>query len=148
MARGLPKYQAGPQSAIAGVELKGGQLVMPGSAGTATMVIVATADAINCVGVAVTDAEPASAASSGTDAFGFPYISTAVPGEVVGLGQEGIFYLKAAGTIAYGGLVKVGALGTVVAFVDGTDANGRRVGKCVDPAGITSGNYGLIKLTL
>lgn len=148
MSRGTPKYSNGPQNLIAGVELKGGQLVMFGSGGTVGQVIVATADTPACIGVVITDAEPASAASTGTDTFGFPYVSAAVPGEVIAVGQEGVFLLKAAATIAAGAAVKVAAAGTVTTFVDGTDASLRRVGRCVDPAGIASGALGLVKLTL
>lgn len=133
----------------------GGQLVVPsgttGASGLQT-IVVAGANAINCVGVAQSDAVPASlqaANTTGASAWdsGYPQIDTSVPDPTVAVYNDVVVpILYAAGAVAYGAKLKVAANGTVTAHVSGTDAPERCIGSCAQIGGTAGGVIALVRL--
>lgn len=148
MGRGIAKFKNAP-TGVAGAAISGGQLIQWGSGGTAGMLIPAVADSVTCVGVAQTDAQPASnTLASGTTGYGSPFLDASVPISDVAYDGDGYFLLLAGATIAEGVPLKCGAAGTVVPWVDGTDAASRRVGRCFNVGGIANGSRGLCKIAI
>jgi hypothetical protein len=154
-----PKLQ-GKNGAVQTVEaitniLLGGQLVVPsgttGASGLQT-VVAAGANAINCIGVAQSDAVPVSlqaANVTGTSAWdaGYPAIDTSVPDATVAVYQDCVAPITyGAGAVAFGAKLKCGATGTVVAHVSGTDAPERCIGSCAQPGGTAGGVIALVRL--
>lgn len=149
----VTRFETGPQTFPVGVAITGGQLVQPGSGGTAGTVIVGTDDSLTILGVAKTDAAPEpEIATSGSLS-----IDIHIPRGHVAVDHLGVAKLTAAGAIAFGDFVGAAADGAVktVAAVSGSyvqaeiNANTRGiVGKCVATAGIADGARGDIRLML
>lgn len=146
-------FKLGPITYPVGATIAGGQLVMPGSGGTAGKVIVATADTLACLGVALTDAavEPSVPTTPSVA------IDIHIPRGHVAVAHIGVFRLVAAGAIAFGDYVGV-ATGGVVKTVAAAgssfsqaevNANTRGIiGVCVEPGGIADTVAGKIRLRL
>jgi hypothetical protein len=133
----------GPETFEAGVSLVGGQLVKPGSGGTAGKVIPVVAGDTTWLGVAAYDAEPATATGVDTVwAGGYPRIGADVPRPEVAVIWHGTPKIKFTGAANFGDLVYPAANGTVSTTV----AAGRVVGQVVDPAGVSSGALGRVRL--
>lgn len=129
-----PRTQLGPDTYEVSTTTTGGQLVMvDGATGKIkpTTGVVATV-----LGVALTDAVPAGSGSN--LAFG-----TAPKTTSVAYGPATV-KLTASGAIAFGVLVTSAAAGQVATIGAGTFD--QAIGRCVEPAGITSGAAGHIRL--
>jgi len=137
MAGSYPVLQLGPATYEVSAAVTGGQLVMVDTA-NAGKVKVATiaADGLLVLGVALDDAVPTGSGSNLN--FGTARNRVAVaygPAEVI---------LKATGNVAFGEQVVCAALGTVASIASGTF--GQAVGRCTEPAGITGGSTGRVRL--
>jgi hypothetical protein len=143
----------GPITYPVGATITGGQLVMPGSGGTAGKVIVATDNALTCLGLALTDAavEPTIPTAPSVT------IDVHIPRGHVAVAHIGVFRLVATGAIAFGDFVGCAANGTVktIAAAGGAysqtevNANTRGIiGQCVEPGGIANTVAGKIRLML
>lgn len=146
-------FEHGPITYPVGVAITGGQLVMPGSGGTAGKVIVATDGALTVLGVAKTDAAPEPSVPT-TPSLA---IDVHIPRGDVAVIHHGAVRLTAAGAINFGDLVGAAANGTVktIAAAGGAysqseiNANTRGIiGVCIDVAGIADTAKGLILLRL
>lgn len=134
MAGTYPVTQLGPDTYEVSATVTGGQLVMvDGSTGK---VKPTTGVVSNVLGVALTDAVPAGSGSN--TAFG-----TAPKTTSVAYGPATV-KLTAAGTIAFGALVTSAASGQVATIGAGTFD--QAIGRCVEPAGLTVGVVGRIRL--
>jgi len=134
MAGTYPVTQLGPDTYEVSATVTGGQLVMvDGSTGK---VKPTTGVVSNVLGVALTDAVPAGSGSN--TAFG-----TAPKTTSVAYGPATV-KLTAAGTIAFGALVTSAANGQVATIGAGTFD--QAIGRCVEPAGLTVGVAGRIRL--
>lgn len=141
------RFERGPITYPAGEAITGGQLVVPGTAGTAGTVVVAGADAADVLGVATTDAgpEPTRAGTSG----GYPtYNEVALPQHVAVDGFGTVYPLTCAGAVAFGAKVKAAANGQVVEWDSAADGVELIVGQCVETGGVASGAKGLIRITV
>lgn len=136
--------------------LLGGTLVIPnanvlGVSGLQS-IIVAGAGALNCLGVAQSDAVPASlqaANTGGTSAWdsGYSQIDTSVPDPTVAVYSDCIVpILYVAGAVNYGDRLKCGAAGTVAKWITGTDNANLIIGRCAQPGGSAGGVIGLVRL--
>lgn len=143
-----PRYERGPIPGVVFAPVSGGQMVAPGSGGTAAQVGPAALNAINCLGVSTLDALPVGTSNTGTTPEGYPILNTSLSSENTSIARHGTYPVQAGGSFAYGDKVKCGAAGTVVKWVDGTDTPGTKVGQCVDPNGGTNGSKSLIDLSL
>lgn len=141
-----PYLTEGPESHVANVAITGGQGVMPDTGGT---VKPWTATATNPLGVAETDAQPASNTfGSGTTGYGAPFVDTGVPGSLVAVGTSGVYYMTYAAAANFGDTLTVAANGQVTPYTAApTDARAI-VGKCVEPAGVVAGASGRVRLLL
>lgn len=129
-----PVTQLGPDTYEVSTTTTGGQLVMvDGSTGK---VKPTTGVVSNVLGVALTDGAPAGSGSA--TAF-----NTAPKTISVGYGP-GTYPMTAAGTIAFGALVTSAASGQVATIGAGTFD--QAIGRCVEPAGLTVGVVGRIRL--
>lgn len=146
-------FKLGPISFPVGEPIIGGQLVQPGTAGTAGTVVVALEDSLTVLGVALADAdeEPAVQTTPSTQLTVHNLRGT------VAVAHVGVFKLTASGAIAFGDYVVVGANGTVkvAPAISGTptqaeiQANTKGiVGQCVEVGGIADTERGKIKLRL
>lgn len=143
-----------PYEALTAV--KGGQLVIPQTGATTSGnqgVQPAGAGALNCLGIAQSDAVPTSGQAAfvtGTSAYdsGYPQIDTTVPDPTLSVYSAGVFpILYVAGAVAYGQRLKCGAAGTVAAWVDGTDTDAAlMIGWCAQPGGAAGGTIALVRL--
>jgi hypothetical protein len=149
MAAGNPKFERGPYTRIVGTAITRGQLVQPGSGGTAGKVIPAAADSVTALGVANTDGQPAgSAFGSGTLGYGPLFLDPSVPEGYVGIWPFGGFVLTTVLALAFGDQVKCAANGQVTKWVSGTDLETMRVGKCIEPLGIGAAGTGEIWINI
>jgi len=143
MAGVVARTRMGPETYIAGESLVGGLLVVPGSGGTAGMVIKAGANATTWLGVTAYDAEPATATGVDTVWGGaYPRIGLDVPRPEVAVIWHGSPKIKFTGAANFGDLVYPAASGTVST----TAGTGRAVGQVIDPAGVASGAMGRVRL--
>lgn len=138
-----------------GANVLGGQMVVPQTGTTTTGQQGATpagANAINCLGVAASDAIAAAnqaafvTGTSGYDA-GYPVIDTSVPDATFAAYTDVIIPVTyAAGAVAYGAKLKCAAAGAVQAHVSGTDAPERCIGWCAEPGGAAGGAVFLARI--
>jgi hypothetical protein len=132
-----PTYkQGGPVTYEVSVSITGGQLVE--FDGTTQKIKPAVVGSKAVLGVAMNNASPAGSGSP-TD-FG------QYPSRVAVGAMPQIFKLKVSADVAAGALVAATANGGIGPA--GSDTFDQVVGRCVDPAGITAGASGLIKLTI
>lgn len=148
VALGKPRFEKGPITFQVGAPVAVGQLGMPGSGGTAGLVIPASAGITTCLGVATTDGLPAGTSNVSTTPEGWPILNVGLADENVAFARHGVYKLQASGAFGFGDHVKTGANGTVVRWVPGTDLAELQVGQCVDPAGGVSGSGSYIDLNL
>jgi hypothetical protein len=149
MPGAIPVYDKGPVTFEANVAITGGQLVSPDAA-TGRVKPSDTASGALVLGVATNDAIPA-ATSQAPVVPGAPVTLNVSPlPQYVAVASEGVWNLTASATgCAFGVRLKAGtANGTVVPWVSGTDASNLIVGIVYEPAGITNGQSGQVKLTL
>ena len=136
MAGSYPVLQLGPATYEVSVAVTGGQVVMVDGTTGKVKVAAAAADGTTVIGVALDDAVPT---GSGDNVhFGTARNKVAVaygPAEVI---------LKATGDIAFGAQVVCAVAGTVATVGAGTF--GQVVGRCTEPAGITGGSTGRVRL--
>lgn len=134
MSATYPVTQDGPDTYEVSVTTTGGQLVMvDGSTGK----VKPTTGVVSAVlGAALTDAVPAGSGSA--TAFG-----TAPKTTSVAYGPATV-RLTASGAIAFGALVTSAAAGAVATIGAGTFD--QAIGRCVEPAGISSAGVGRIRL--
>lgn len=130
-----PVTQLGPDTYTVSATVTGGQLVFPDSSNPG-MVKPTTGAVDGVLGVALNDAVPAGSGSN--TAFG-----TAPSTTSVAYGPATV-QLTASGNIVFGALVSSAAAGAVTS--GGTPTYDLIVGRCVEPAGITSGAKGRIRL--
>lgn len=140
-----PVLWTGPDTVAVNVAVTGGQLVMPDS--TTGKVKPATAGAVNVLGVALEDGQPTSAQTSTN-------FSTARPDIAIAYGPVDVRVTYAANA-AYGELLVAAASGQVTPVAAVTtptagDVTASRavVGRCTEPAGVTSGNVGRMRLSI
>lgn len=133
----------------------GGQLVVPNTSTTTTGLqgcAVAGAGAANCLGVAQSDAVPASLQAANTSTTspwdaGYTAIDTSVADPTVTVYSDCIIpVLYTAVAVAFGAKLKTGAAGTVAAWVSGTDAASLIIGSCAQPGGTAGGVVALAKI--
>lgn len=124
----------GPRSHEVAEAIVGGQLV---EGRASSKVGVAGAGSKKVLGVAIADAVPASAFNP---APVNGVLNAAPLPNRVGLASRGDEVpVKYAATATFGQKLKAAAAGTVTPFVDGDDAQ-LLVGKCIEPAGVTTAN--------
>jgi hypothetical protein len=129
-----PVTQLGPDTYTVSATVTGGQLVMvDGSTG---MVKPTTGVVSNVLGMAMNDAVPAGSGDG-------LHFGTAPPTTSVVYGPATV-QLTASGAIAFGALVVSAASGQVATIGSGTFD--QAIGRCVEPAGISSGAVGRIRL--
>lgn len=134
----MPEYtQLGPETYEVNAAVTRYQLVMPDS--TTGKIKPATAGATTVLGVAREDAAPSGSGSASNFATLRPHVAVFQAPYTV--------KVKFAADCAFGVKVVAAATGQVTpvgaaAASDGTSV----VGYCVEPAGVTSGNFGRIKL--
>jgi len=145
MPGAVPRYQHGPITYEVVEAVKGGQLV---EARAASKVGVGAAASVKILGVATKDALPVGASQDYTDANFGSVVNTSPISQYVAVDSEGVWNLKTVDALAFGDLVKAGATGQVQKLVVGTDNTSQVVGRCVEPAGVSAGANGLIKLVL
>jgi len=117
-----------------------GMIVAPGASPNQNLVGPAGANAVNWMGVATTGGLPVGTSTTFTSPSGYTGLDLTVGDEHVAVGDAPeVYECIAGGTINFGDRVKCGANGTVVAWVAGTDAPERRVGKCVQVGGAVAG---------
>lgn len=135
--------------------LLGGTLVVPSGTTGATglqTIVAAGAGAHNCIGVAQSDAVPASlqaANTSGTSAWdaGYPAIDASVPTSQVAVYTDCIVPVTyTAVAVAFGAKLKCAAAGAVAAWVSGTDAADLIIGSCAQPGGTAGGVVALARI--
>lgn len=132
-----PVLFEGPDTVSVNVAVTGGQLVMPDS--TTGKVKPATAGATTVLGVALEDGQPASAQTN----LNFATART----EVAVCYSSVDVRVTYAANAAWGQKLKAAANGQVTPWVTGTDtAPEQIVGICSEPAGVTSGNVGRMRL--
>lgn len=129
-----PVLFEGPDTVTVNVAVTGGQLVMPDS--TTGAVKPATAGATTVLGVALEDGAPASSQTN----LNF---STARPQVAVCYSSVDVRVTYAA-NCAWGVKLMAAANGQVTPYVAGTAD--QIVGICTEPAGVTSGNVGRMRL--
>lgn len=117
----------------------------------ASKIGVAASASTRVVGVAITDGIPVAsqaALQSGTAGYGgFPVIDTGVPTErvtVVNEGQVRVTYVLAAN---FGDPLIVGTVAGQVSPAGATPDARTLVGFCAEPAGVSAGGVGLMKVT-
>ena len=140
MVQTVARTRMGPETFDVNVAVTGGQLVMPDAA-TGKVKPTDSTNVVNWLGVALYDAQPATATGEDT-VFGFPRIDTAVPRPEVAVAWHGTFKLLAAEALNFGDVVYAGTLGRVQKAV----ATGRAVGQVIQTGGIANGAYGLVRL--
>lgn len=129
-----PVLWDGPDTMPVNVAVTGGQLVMPDS--TTGKVKPATAGATTVLGVALADAAPTSSQSPTN-------FSTARPDVAVAYGDIDVRVTYAANA-AWGVKLMAAANGQVTPYVAGTAD--MIVGICAEPAGVSSGSVGRMRL--
>lgn len=134
----VPVLWEGPDSVEVSQAVTGGQLVVPDS--TTGKVKPAGAGAVNCLGVALTDAQPAGSAPTNP-------INTNWPDAFTSLADDVDVRVTYAASANYGDRLKAAASGQVTPWVAGTDTDYRLIiGRCTEPAGVTSGAVGRARI--
>jgi hypothetical protein len=134
-----PVLFEGPDTVSVNVAVTGGQLVMPDS--TTGKVKPATASAATCIGVALADGQPLSARTN----LNFSTARNVVAIAYGGMDVPGVTY---AANANWGAKLKAAATGQVTPWISGTDAADLIIGICAEPAGVTSGNTGRVRLSV
>lgn len=134
----VPRFMTGPETYTVAESIDGGQLV---EARTGGLVGVAAVSSAAVVGVALKPAGLPVAHTSGTPLD----VATAVgvPNTVPVVTGPAVVKVKYAATAAFGARLAAAASGQVT----GASTN-PIVGWCAEPGGVTSGSYGLVKLTV
>ena len=132
-----PVLMDGPDTVTVNVAVTGGQLVMPD--GTTGAVKPATAGATTVLGVALEDGAPASAQTN----LNFSTART----EVAVLYGDSDVRVTYAANCAWGQKLQAAANGQVTPYVN-TNTADFIVGICSEPAGVTSGNVGRMRLSV
>lgn len=140
---GFAVNRFGPDTYEVNALIPGDVLVEPD--GVTGKVKIGTADSTAILGVTLYAAAPQGAIEGTTD-YGAVSIDMSTLQTEVAVAWQGTYKLKATGAIAFGALVECAANGTVKTA--DAPAHGTVVGKCVAPAGIVSGEFGLIRLNL
>lgn len=153
-----PKYQ-GKNGNVMTYEalsnIAGGQMVIPQTGATASGcqgAQPAGAGALNCVGIAQSDALTAATVASdttGTTAYdsGYPLIDASVPDTTTAVYTDVVIVVSYTAAAAYGVRLKCAAAGAVTPFVEGTDtAPSLQVGWCAQPGGVTGAGTGLARI--
>lgn len=142
-----PKFRLGPLTYEVSAVVHGGRLVaLQTTAPNVGKVAEATATDTP-LGVAHTDAAPDGTLVDGTDTFGNPIQNEYTVSKYVAVGYTGVYKIQAAGAIAPGASVVVAA-GGMVATAGATPAAGTVVGRCVNSAGVATGELASIRLNL
>ena len=136
---------SGPETCEVVENVIGGQLV---EYRAASKVGVAAANSAVVAGWAMYDGAPANSATSSTDAWGNTVLAAFLPPAQIAVQKVGEVKVTAAATLTAGTVVKAAALGQIVAWVSGTDGAEKIVGRVTEPAGITNGAVGRIRLGL
>lgn len=139
MAQTVARTRFGPETFEVNVAITGGMLVEPDAA--TGKVKPATVDSATWLGVALYDAQPAGTTGAAS-VWGFPNVDTSIPREHVAVAWHGTVKLKAAAALNFGDVVYCAANGEV----QKATATGRAVGQVVQPGGVASGAYGLVRL--
>jgi hypothetical protein len=139
----VARLTTGPETCEVVENIIGGQLV---EYRAASKVGVAGANSAVLAGWATTDAAPLSASTTATDAWGNTVLTTSLPAAYLAVQKVGEVKVTAAATCAVGILVKSAAAGQVVPWVSGTDGAEKIAGRVTEPAGITNGAVGRIRL--
>jgi hypothetical protein len=137
----LPHYQfGGPASYQVSALVTGGSLVVADGSGAST-VSTAGANAINVVGIAVTDASPIVSQAGTTTGYGSPLLDISVLRDYVSVVSGGVdTHVTYAAAATFGVLLKAAASGQVTPWVSGTDTNPATiVGRCTQPGGVLAG---------
>jgi hypothetical protein len=142
MAQTVARTRFGPETYEAGAAVTGGQLVKFGSGGTAGKVIPTGGTGDQWLGVALYDAQPAGTTGA-TTTWGFATVDASVPQPNVAVAWHGVFKLQASEALNAGDVVYPSA---TAGQVQKTTATGRAVGQVVEPLGILSGAFGLVRL--
>lgn len=144
MAGQVARTRMGPETFEAGESLVGGNLVKAGAGGTAGKVIKTTGVNDVWIGVALYDAEPATATGSDTVWGGaYPRIGTDIPRPEVAICWHGTIKLKVSEAVNFGDIVFPSA---TAGSVQKTTVTGRAVGQVVDPLGALSGALVRVRL--
>lgn len=149
MPGALPKFETGPKTYEASVNIKAGQIVEY-VAGTPTqpglsLVQLSTLTSLKVAGVATKDAVSAAnqaALQSFTSGDGYPSLNVAVPSESVAVGKRGEWTVTYNNACAYGDKIKAAAAGQVALWVRGTDSVEAIIGSCQEQAGVAGGATG------
>lgn len=139
MAQTVARTRLGPETFEVNVAVDGGMLVEPDAA--TGKIKPAVVDSTKWLGVALYDAQPAGTTGA-TTTWGFSTVDASVPQPNVAVAWHGSFKLKAAAALNFGDIVYCAANGGV----QKATTTGRAVGMVIDPAGIASGAYGLVRL--
>lgn len=139
MVQTVARQRFGPETFEVNVQVDGGMLVEPDAA--TGKIKPAVVDSAKWLGVALYDAQPAGTTGAAT-VWGFANTDTSIPQPNVAVAWTGEFKLKAAAALNFGDVVYCAANGAV----QKATTTGRAVGIVMDPAGIASGAYGLIRL--
>lgn len=138
-------FEQGPISYQVSESVTGGQLVEPDTS-NAGMVHPAAAGSVTVLGVALSDAEPNNDDAESTTSYGAHFTDASWPRPEVAVAYRGVFRLTAGSDLDFGELVVAKASGAVTAYTAGTSTFDAVVGRCVEPAGVTSGSKGKIQV--
>lgn len=149
MPGALPKFETGPKTYEASVNIKAG-LVVEYVAGTPTqpglsLVQLSTLTSLKVAGVATKDSISAAnqaALLAFTSGDGFPSLNASVPSEAVAIAKRGEFTLTYFNAVAYGDKVKAAAAGQVALWVRGTDSVEAIIGSCQEQGGVSAAGTG------
>lgn len=144
MAGNPPVFQQGPETYQVAETIKAGQLV---EARGSSLVGVAAAGSIVCIGVANIDGALVSTQAPTTDVFGNSVLPVNGPQEYISVLKMGSVKVTYAATATFGVLLKCAASGQVTPWVSGTDTNPALiVGRCDEPAGVSAAGVGKMRL--
>jgi hypothetical protein len=135
----LPHYKLGPDSYQVSAAVIGGTLVIADGS-SATTVSTAGANAINVLGVAGNDAQPAPNQAGDTDSLAgsAPLLDISVAGDYTAVYHGCDMHVTYAANATFGQLLKAAASGAVTPWVDGTDTHPAYIiGRCTQPGGVT-----------
>lgn len=144
MAGVNPKFRNGPITYYAVEAITGGQLV---EGRTGSLIGVAGANSLKCLGVARTDIIPSTTNTVDfTTPSGFAGIDASGAMPAGAIDYDCIISLTYTAACAFGQGVKCAANGAVAPWVDGTDTAGTKIGQCREPGGVTAAGPGLTRL--
>lgn len=149
-----PIFRHGPRTMEVSANVAGGQVVEHSTVASTTglpVVRPAGANSATVMGVATKDAIPVSgqaAYQSSSTAYpgGFPVTDVSVPNETTAVEHDCFIPITFSAAATERAPLKAGANGTVVPLVVGTDAPGLQIGYCAQPGGVASGAVGLARI--